>query len=203
MCKHYVQKSPAAILDYGCGMGWLLHHLMAWYDVSGYEVSAFALKEARKNAPHARFYPELQAIPHGIFDLVVSLHVLEHVSDPAVTLHCLAEYLKPGGILFFVVPAWNGLGHRIKQDRWFAFRDPTHISLLPEQEWLRLTMAAGLHIVKQAGDGLWDAPYFPVLPRIVQWPLCGWYAALQVYLGGGRLFIPPAWSECLLVIAQK
>jgi len=35
-------------------------------------------------------------------------------------------------------------------------------------------------VLKQFGDGLWDVPYFPVIPRIVQFGMFGFPAFLQV-----------------------
>jgi hypothetical protein len=102
-----------------------------------------------------------------------------------------------------VVPAPGGAGRRIKKTAWFAYRDATHVSLLSESEWCAQTRAAGLRVRQQAGDGLWDAPYVSWLPKAIQTPLFGAPAGLQVYLGGGRLFLPPRWAECLIVVAEK
>jgi hypothetical protein len=125
------------------------------------------------------------------------------VPNPAETISTLANLLKPNGKLFFVVPAQNGWGHKIKGQEWFAYRDKTHFSLLHEAEWRDNVTRAALQITTEAGDGLWDPPYVKWLPRWLQLPLFGVPAAIQIYFGRGHLFVPSSWSECLLLVAKK
>lgn len=203
VCRRLLSHAPREVFEFGCGVGWLLKHLSKDHHVSGYDVSAFCRAQSGAKTPTATVYDNLDEVPREAFDLVVSLHVLEHVPDPAETIRLLSSLLKPEGLLLFVVPALNGAGHRIKKNQWFAYRDETHISVLPEDEWRRHVRAAGLLLIKEAGDGLWDPPYVSWLPRVVQLPLFGAPAAAQVYLGGGRLFVPAHWSECYIAVARK
>ena len=205
VCRRLVGRPGGDIFEFGCGVGWLLHHLATRHGqkISGYDLSDFCRDQTRTRCPTVSVYDDLNAVPNSAFDLVVSLHVLEHVPDPQPTFQRLASLLRPCGKLLFVVPATTGLGHRIKRKGWFAYRDETHISLLSEIEWTEHVRAAGLRILRQAGDGLWDPPYVSWLPRVIQAPLFGAPAALQVYLGRGRLFVPARWSECLIVVAQR
>jgi SAM-dependent methyltransferase len=203
VCRRLLGGSGKRVFEFGCGVGWLLKHLSARHAVSGYDLSAFCRDSARRKTPSATIYDNMADVPRGAFDLVVSLHVLEHVPSPQETLRDLSTLLAPDGKLLYVVPAPNGLGHRIKKKDWFAYRDETHVSLLPEDDWRAHTRAVGLDVLQQAGDGLWDPPYVSWLPRALQAPLFGAPAALQVYLGGGRLFIPPSWAECLIMVAGK
>lgn len=203
VCRRLLPPGSARIFEYGCGMGWLMRRLEQNNHVEGYDFDKFSREQARLNAFRSTIYDDLTYVPQASYDLVVSLHVLEHVPDPTATVQYLADRLKPHGHLLFVVPAKNGLGHRLRREKWFAYRDRTHISLLTEGEWRKTVTDAGLQIVTEAGDGLWDAPYIPLLPRLVQLPLFGVSAAIQVYFGAGRLFVPAAWSECLIMIARK
>ena len=43
----------------------------------------------------------------GLFDLVTSHYVLEHVADPVGALRTLASLLAPGGRVFFSIPDWT------------------------------------------------------------------------------------------------
>jgi 2-polyprenyl-3-methyl-5-hydroxy-6-metoxy-1,4-benzoquinol methylase len=203
VCERLLPPGRARIFEYGCGIGWLMRRLERNNDVEGYDPNNFSCEQARVNAPRSKIYTDAAHVPESSYDLVVALHVLEHVPDPKTTLQYLADRLKPNGQLLFVVPAQNGLGHRLRGEKWFAYRDPTHVSLLAESEWRKMVHDAGLEIITEAGDGLWDAPYIRLLPRLVQLPLFGASAAIQVYFGRGKLFVPAAWSECLIIVARK
>ena len=204
VCHRLMGGAEKEIFDFGCGTGWLMHHLVSYgHRVSGFDEGEYSRQSAGKLVPDSTLYDNLSVVPRGRYDLVVSLHVLEHVPDPEALVAQLADLLKPNGHLMFVVPARNGLGHRIRGDEWFAFRDESHISLLEEREWRAIVRGSGMRIVQEAGDGLWDPPYVPWLPRWFQLALFGSPAAVQVYLGRGRLFVPAAWSECLIVVAQS
>ena len=56
------------------------------------------------------------------------------------------------------------LGPGMKGRRWFACRDPTHVSILSRGEWLTMARRCGLHVQWVRGDGMWDPPYVPLLP---------------------------------------
>ena len=115
----------------------------------------------------------------------------------------LARRLAPGGLLLFVVPNPSGLGHRIKGRRWFAYRDPTHVSILSRGEWLTIARRCGLTVRWVRGDGMWDAPYVPLLPVGFQRMLFGAPAGVQILLPLRRPFLPDVLGECLIVAAER
>ena len=137
------------------------------------------------------------------FDIIVSLHTLEHVPRPFPILEGLAARLVSGGTLFFVVPNVGGLGHRLKGKQWFAYRDPTHTSLLSQGQWVTLVRRAGLKVVSVHGDGMWDPPYVRRIPAGLQRVVFGAPAAVQVFWPFSRPFLPAVLGECLIVTARK
>jgi SAM-dependent methyltransferase len=191
------------LLDFGCGTGHLLKRLSPHFEAFGYDAAAHARHESRTNAPEAIILEEWESLPVASLDVIVALHTLEHLAQPGPTMEALGRRLTPGGVFFFVVPHVGGLGHRLKDRRWFAYRDPTHVSLLSPGEWMMLTRKAGLTVVDVHGDGLWDAPYVRLVPTIVQRALFGAPAALQVFWPGNRAFLPAALGECLIVTARR
>ena len=50
-------------------------------------------------------------------------------------------------------------------------------------------------------DGLWDPPYVPKVPTVVQRPVAALPGAAQVALG--RTFLPANWGECIIVMARR
>jgi SAM-dependent methyltransferase len=191
------------LLDFGCGTGHLLKRLSAHFEAFGYDAAPFARSACRANAPDAVILEEWESLPPASFDVIVSLHTLEHLPRPLPTLQALAAKLAGGGVFLFVVPNPGGLGRSLKGRQWFAYRDPTHVSLLSRGEWVTLARKAGLTVLRVRGDGMWDAPYVRVIPTAVQRALFGAPAAVQVFWPGNRPFLPAALGECLIVETRK
>ncbi len=191
------------LLDFGCGTGHLLKRLSSHFEAFGYDAAPHARSESRSNAPEAIILEEWESLPAASFDVIVALHTLEHLPRPLPILESLTTKLVSGGLLFAVVPHVGGLGHRLKGRRWFAYRDPTHVSLLSRGEWMMLVRRAGLQVVSTRGDGLWDAPYVRFIPTTLQRCIFGAPAALQVFWPGNRAFLPAGISECLIVTARR
>lgn len=91
-----------AVLDFGCGGGYLL----AGFDVrlkAGVEVNLEAAAVARSNGLNV--YGSVAEVPVETFDVVISNHALEHVECPLSVLRTLKEALVPGGKMVCVVPS--------------------------------------------------------------------------------------------------
>jgi SAM-dependent methyltransferase len=190
------------LLDFGCGTGHLLRRLADHFETYGYDASSRARGLCRLTAPDAVVLEDWQSLPPERFDVIVTLHTLEHLERPLGVMEGLAARLGPGGLFFFVVPNPGGVGHRLKRHRWFAYRDPTHCSILSRGQWVMLARRAGLRVLWVRGDGMWDPPYVPLLPQAVQRVLFGAPAALQLVSPLRRPFLPAALGECLIVAAE-
>jgi len=191
------------LLDFGCGTGHLLRRLSDHFEAYGYDSSPEARTVCRLTASDAVVLEEWESLPAAHLDVVVALHTLEHLAQPRPTMQALAQRLVPGGLFLFVVPNPGGVGHRLKGKRWFAYRDPTHCSVLSRGEWLTLARRVGLNVRWVRGDGLWDPPYVRLLPVGVQRFLFGAPAGVQLLLPLRRPFVQADWGECLIVLAQK
>ncbi len=139
--------------------------------------------------------------PDGYFDALVAKHVVEHLPDPPGAFRQFARLLKPGGILVFGTPNTESALRGLKGERWYALHDKTHIALKPPREWAALTRGSGLQVLKMIGDGLWDAPYLPLIPTAVQRAMFGLPAAVQVMTA--TTWMPVPLGESVIVIARK
>lgn len=191
------------LLDFGCGTGHLLRRLSDHFEAYGYDASAEARSGCRLTAPDAVVLEEWESLPAGHFDVIVALHALEHLPQPRPVVESMVRHLAPGGLLLFVVPNPSGLGHRMKGRRWFAYRDPTHVSILSRGEWLTMARRCGLTVRWVRGDGMWDPPYVPLLPVGFQRLLFGAPAGVQLLLPLRRPFLPDTFGECLIVAAER
>ena len=108
------QKSPAKILDVGCGTGATLTILDQFGEAWGCDLSPESLAFCRQRG-HARLKQcpaEALRFEDGEFVVVTCLDVLEHVDDQAAVRE-LRRVCKPGGRLLIAVPAYQFLwsGH--------------------------------------------------------------------------------------------
>ncbi len=195
------------LLEIGCGHGFILARLEKRYETFGVDISEYALKQAARFAPRSTCYrADVEvALPTqlepGTFDLVLAKYVFEHLKDPGAAMGRVVTMLRPGGVLLFAVPNTESMGARWKGDAWYARLDPTHCSLLPPDQWLRLVDDAGLEIRRESSDGYWDLPYIRWLPRWVQFPIFIAPSALACLTG--RAILPARFGENLLIIARR
>jgi SAM-dependent methyltransferase len=98
----------ARLLDYGCAKGATLRKLIALrpdLEPHLFDVSRMYLPFWEKFAREENW--ATYKIPqhwHDRFDLVTTFFALEHVGDPARGLRDMARLLKPGGVLYGIVP---------------------------------------------------------------------------------------------------
>jgi SAM-dependent methyltransferase len=211
LVEHYVdgdahaRRTSARLIEVGCGLGHLLAMFDGRFETYGVDISEYAIRETRRNAPNAKsFVTDIEGLAlfsDNYFDAIIAKHVVEHLPDPPRALNQFARILKPGGVLIFGTPNTTSALRGLKGERWYALHDSTHISLKAPEEWARLTRASGLNLVKVFGDGLWDVPYLPLVPTMVQRAVFSFPAALQVL--SGRAWIPVKLGESAIVIARK
>lgn len=95
-------RRDLAILDVGCGGGWLCNALSPYGTVTGLDLSPAMIERAGQRYPQVRFIAGSISdcdLPLGSFDVIVTLEVLSHVPDQAAFMRRCADLLKPGGML--------------------------------------------------------------------------------------------------------
>jgi SAM-dependent methyltransferase len=111
----YHPVSGSSVLSSGCGsagdlQAFLQHGAAAAY---GIEVEPGLARLARQRFADTEFESQVQievydglTLPYAdkAFDIVFSIHVIEHTQDPDCYLIELCRVLKPGGIIFLDVP---------------------------------------------------------------------------------------------------
>lgn len=105
-------RGHARVLDYGCGMGFLIPHLARYAtEVAGADVSGESLQKVNKicggisNFLGAWSVEELMASSRK-FDAIVAVEVIEHLYDDQLDkmLHDVGRLLNPGGIAIITTP---------------------------------------------------------------------------------------------------
>lgn len=106
-----IGKHSPRMLDLGCGTGWLTAILAQFGPTTGVELSPLAIDRAKEQFPdiefHAGDFLEVP-LPRGMFDIVVSCQIIEHMADEQRFVDLVADLLRPGGHLLLVTDnAWN------------------------------------------------------------------------------------------------
>src|SRR5579884_1167670 len=135
------------LLELGCGMGFLLKALSddGW-DVLGIEPDRgfcqyVELKHGLKALPTLL---EDSGIPDESMDVVVFLHVIEHVPDPLKTLQSIRRVLKPGGHLVLETPRYDSLMFKLLRHRERSVSCDGHIYFFTTETLRKLCEKAGL-----------------------------------------------------------
>jgi SAM-dependent methyltransferase len=185
LARRYAPRDGGKLLEMGCGLGHLLGLLQDDFQCVGIDLIDYSVEQTRLNAPRAQALQmsadDLSAFESGTFSAVVALHLVEHLPNPAHTIREVSRLLKPGGLWLFATPHPDYSLRRYKdRDNDAIGKDKTHINVHPPQVWADWCRDSGLTMVKHFGDGLWDVPYLPLLPKIVQFGLFGLPALAQV-----------------------
>lgn len=95
-------RRDLAILEVGCGSGWLCPELAAFGKVVGTDLADEALADAQRRWPQVRFVAgDFLSLPFepAAYDVIVSLEALSHVADQPRFIQKISGLLKPSGLL--------------------------------------------------------------------------------------------------------
>lgn len=198
--------SERTLVELGCGLGHLLALLQDDFRCTGVDLLQRSVDASREIAPRAEVRrgpaEDLASFAAGSLDVVVALHLVEHLVDPQVVLRSAASALRPGGVLLFATPNPEYSLRRRKDPATDAIGiDPTHVNCQPPPVWRQWCTDAGLTVERQFGDGLWDVPYVPAVPALVQKAVFGLPAMAQVLTS--RTFVPVRHGVNQVVIARR
>ncbi len=173
------------LMEMGCGLGHLLGLLQDDFHCVGIDLIDYSIEQTRLNAPKAEAFQmsadDLSAFESNSFSAVVALHLVEHLPNPEHTIQQVNRILKPGGLWLFATPHPDYSLRRFKdRDNDAIGKDKTHINVHPPQQWRTWCEQNGFKMLKHFGDGLWDVPYLPLIPKVVQFGMFGVPAFAQV-----------------------
>ncbi len=177
--------SERRLVEMGSGLGDLLMLLQDDFTCTGVDLIPRSIENTHRIAPKVEAIlgdaTDFSRYHDGELSVVVALHLVEHIPDPQQTIRDITRALRPGGLFFFATPHPEYALRRFKDRENDAIgKDKTHINCHVPTVWKAWCEEAGLQVLKQFGDGLWDVPYLPLIPTKLQFALLGWPAFLQV-----------------------
>lgn len=138
------------VLDVGCGFGQSLgYHTARGCDVYGVEADENIRRVADKFGykVHVGLFDD-SLYEAGFFDYVTMDQVIEHVTDPLVTLRGVARILRPDGTAIFSTPNACGWGARIFGRRWINWHAPYHVQFFSRRSIRLSAEQAGLVVAE-------------------------------------------------------
>jgi SAM-dependent methyltransferase len=129
-------------LDLGCGLGGLVRHLhgLGLTGAVGSEDGYAGRRVAEAGLP-CLTSDELRQ-HEGVFDVVTSIEVIEHVVDPLEFLGTVERMLRPGGLFFFTTG--NARPRRDRMPSWPYVIPDIHVSFFEPATVVRLFERVGL-----------------------------------------------------------
>jgi len=206
LVRRYAPPGGGRLLELGCGLGHLLGLLQDDFGCVGIDIAEYSIEQMKQNAPRAEGIvmsaDDLIRFGDGEFTTVVALHLVEHLPDPANAIRQVNRILRQDGLFLFATPNPGYSLRRFKDAKTDAIgKDPTHINVQPPGQWRAWCTASGFRVMRHFGDGLWDVPYFPIIPKIVQFGVFGVPAMIQVLTRTS--FTPLAMGVNQVAVARK
>ncbi len=138
------------LLDVGCGAGvLLLAAKKADWNVEGVEVSKPSVEHLQKKG-FKIFHGTLQEANYSdnYFDVVTSVEVLEHVTEPKNLVEEIYRILRPGGLFWGTTPHGRGFSSKAIGMDWSAIAPPEHLQLFSVSGIKTMFEQAGFSQVK-------------------------------------------------------
>lgn len=122
-------KSGGSILDIGCSSGAFLGTLPKSWKLFGIEMERATAEKARAATGAEVFVGDVMDAPFASasFDAVTCFDLLEHVYNPRAFLSRVFEWLKPGGIVFIMLPNIDSWEARTLGSYWYGLELPRHL----------------------------------------------------------------------------
>jgi 2-polyprenyl-3-methyl-5-hydroxy-6-metoxy-1,4-benzoquinol methylase len=149
-------RSGSNVLDIGAGAGRLLRLLRS---ASGGDVALYA------NEVH--FEPDVReeldrqgiAVLEGLieslttdlrFDVITSVHVIEHVANPRGMLRWIADHLTDSGVAYLETPDAAAPARTIFGNNWGMTHFPRHFNIFSRRHLAQLANDEGLTVIKHS-----------------------------------------------------
>lgn len=140
------------VLEIGPGSGFV----MGWFANLGHDVLGLDLSPAVARHIEQRWHLRVMAgsleahihsVGKGAYDAIIMRHVLEHFSDPLLSLQAACAALKPGGKLYIAVPNMDSWHRHFRG--WSGY-EPYHVHYFGNESLSLALRRAGFNVSETA-----------------------------------------------------
>ena len=139
-------EAPIKTLELGCGQGDFQAAVKdnPRFNATGLDYSEACVNYAQSQGLDVKLGDiQSEGIEEETYDLVVALHVLEHVQDLNSTIDEIYRVLKPGGLVFAVCPSATHFKQAMAGENWKYLGPPGHLWYLSPQTFPKFFTKAG------------------------------------------------------------
>lgn len=139
------------LLEIGSGYGYLCDFFQksGWH-VTGIEpnkaLSIYAQKFLKLNSLPCEL--EEATFPNESFDIILMMHVIEHLSDPMTCMKLVREKLKPEGMFILETPRYDTLTYKLLKKRERSLSCDGHIFFFTSETLKKISVEAGFEVIK-------------------------------------------------------
>lgn len=139
------------VFEIGFGSGWLLKKFCSINrNVSGVDKKTLGVTiEEIVKSNGELFYGNAEDfnIPENRFDLVLAIHLVEHLLEPEKVFKNAYNGLKNGGIFYIMTPSGCSTGLKLFKSAWWNLEDPTHLRFYSHNSISKALKSAGFNTV--------------------------------------------------------
>jgi len=172
ICAAAVGRTPARVVDVGCGVGrWAARLVAAGHQVTGIEPAPAMAAAVRSRLAGTGFTlvesrVEEAVLPAGSVDAVLAMGSLQYATDPAAAIAGCTGWVRPGGVVCVLVDSRQALVLELlaagrtdealerlatRRGVWRVGPHTADLHLLDAAELTAAARAAGLEVERLAG----------------------------------------------------
>lgn len=158
--KNIITKSTKNIFEIGFGYGHILKKFLNdGYNVSGVERGLLEIEVDKDVKEKGELYwsnAEDFKFPEEQYDVVIGIHLIEHLDDVLPVFQNAYNSLKTGGKVYFITPNGDSLGLKIFKDKWWNLEDATHLRFFTKKSITHALELSGFKNIK-VKKPIWDS----------------------------------------------
>lgn len=151
-------KQGGRLLDCGCATGLFMQQAKDHgFDVSGFDVSAYAIRIAKKSFKDRVKLGSLSTVRYAknSFDTITLFDVIEHLQNPRKDLTKIHNWLKKDGLLMINTGDTDSFYAQMEGKRWHFFIPPQHLFFFSRASLTKLLSQAGFKVIRIDYKGKW------------------------------------------------